>query len=83
MSRPCYCNFWVFRALKQELCNSPFESNVEVVTAVNRFFQDLPPEEFHKTKFAEWKERMLMRIANDGGYFEKDIVNCDDDADEE
>ncbi len=44
--------------------------------------QDLRPEEFHKTMTAKWKERILVCVANDDGYFEKDIVDRDDDDDE-
>ncbi len=58
------CDFWVFGALKQELRNRHFESDVVLVTAANRFSQDLPPEEFHKTIMLSW-------IADDGGHFEK------------
>ncbi len=29
------------------------------------------------------KERMLAYIVNAGGYFEKDIVDCNDDNDDE
>ncbi len=36
-----------------------------MVTAVNHFFQDLPPEEFSKLMTAKWKERMLVCIAYD------------------
>ncbi len=68
------CNFWVFVALKWELCHRHFESDVKLVTAVNNFFQTGPPEEIHKT--------MLPCIANDSGYFEKDIVDCDGDVDD-
>ncbi len=60
-----------------------FELGVELVTTVNHFLLDLHLEEFHKGMTAKWKERMLARIANDGGYFEKDIVDRDDDKDDE
>ncbi len=32
---------------------------------------------------AKWTERMLVCIANDGGYFKKDIVDCDNNDDDE
>ncbi len=38
------------------------------------------PEEFHKTT-TKWKENAGC-TANDGGYFEKDIVDRDDDDDD-
>ncbi len=52
------------------------------ITSIGREFSEkeknfLP--EFHKTMTAKWKERMLVCIVNDSGYFEKDIVDCDDD----
>ncbi len=75
------CNFWVFRDLKWELCNRHFESDVELMTAVNCFFQNLPLE-FHKTMTTKCKERMLVYIANEGGYLEKDIVDPDNDDDD-
>ncbi len=68
---PCY--FCVFGALKWKLCNRHFESDIEFVTAVNSFFKDLPSEEFHRLMTAKGKERMLACIADDGGYFEKDL----------
>ncbi len=55
-----------FGARKWELRNRHFESDVELVTVANHFFQD-PPEEFHKMMTAKWKERMLAYIANDSG----------------
>ncbi len=73
--------FLVFGALKRELHNRHFESDVELVTAINHFFQDLLPEEFHKTMTAKSKERMLACIVNGSGYFERDIVDHDDDDD--
>ncbi len=76
-------DFWVFGVLKRELRNKHFESDVELVTAINHFFQDLPPEEFHKTMTAKWKERLLGCIVNDGGYFETEIVDRDEDDDDE
>ncbi len=76
-------NFWVFRALKCESRIRHFELDVEMVSAVNCFFQDLPPEEFHKTTTAKWKERLQVCTANAGGYIEKDIADCDDDNDDE
>ncbi len=75
--------FWVFGALKQELPNRHFESEVELVTAVNCFFQYFPPEEFHKRMTAKQKERMLACTVNGSGYFEKDIVDRDDDEEGE
>ncbi len=54
-----------------------------VSDSVRHFFQDLPPEEFHKLTTTKWKESMLECITNDGGYSEKEIVDCDDDDDEE
>ncbi len=47
------CHFWVFGALKWELRNKYFESDAESATAVNLFFQDLPPEVFYKTMTAK------------------------------
>ncbi len=76
------CGFWVFGILKRELCNRHFQSDVEFVTAVNRFFQNLPTKEFLKTMSAKWKERMLASIVNDVYYFEKDIVDHDEEDDE-
>ncbi len=70
------CDFWVSGALKWEL---HIEMDAKLVTAVNCFFQDLPPKEFHKTMTTKWKERMMLCIVNDSGYFEKDIVDHDDD----
>ncbi len=64
------------------MCVRHFESDVELMTAVNFLFQDLPIEGFHKTMTTKWKERMLACIANDGGYFEKDIVECGNEDDE-
>ncbi len=77
------CDFWVFRALKWESCNRHFESDIKLVTAVNHLFQDLPAEEFYKMMAAKWKERLLVCIVNGDGYFEKDIVDCDDDDDDD
>ncbi len=76
------CDFWVFGALKWEFCNKHLKSNVELMTTINRFFQD-PLEEFYKTLTAKWNERILVWIANDNGYFEKDIVYRDDDDDDD
>ncbi len=76
-------DFWFFEDLKWELHNGHFKSDVKLVTVVKHFFQDSPPEEFHKTMTATWKERMLACIANDGGYFKKYIVDYDDDDDNE
>ncbi len=73
------CTFWVFGTLKWERCNRHFESDVKSVTPINRFFQDLPPEELHKMATTKWKERMLACIANDNGHFEKDIVERGDE----
>ncbi len=53
------CDFWGFGALKWELRKRYFELDVKLVTAVNCFFQNLPPEEFHKMMTEKWKERML------------------------
>ncbi len=75
------CNYWIFEPYKRELYNRHFGSDVELMTAVNRFFQDLPSEEFHKTVIPKWKERILVCTANDNSYFEKEIVDCDDDDD--
>ncbi len=69
------CDFWVFGVLKRELHNKYFESGNQLVTAINCFFEDLSPEEFLKMMIAKWKKRMLACIANDNGYFEKDIVD--------
>ncbi len=32
---------------------------------------------------AKWRERMLVCIENDSDSFEKDIMDCDDDDDDE
>ncbi len=72
-------NFWVFGDLKWELRNRLFESNAKLMAAVNCFFQVFPLEEFHKMMTVRWKERMPVCIVNDSGYFEKDIVDRDDD----
>ncbi len=40
-------DFWVFKSLKWELSNRHFESDVELVIAVNHLFQDLPHSARH------------------------------------
>ncbi len=60
------CEFWVFGALKWESHNTHFELYVELVTAINRFFQDFPPEAFHKTMMPHGRrECWLVCIADD------------------
>ncbi len=72
-------DFWCFGALIWKLRNRHFESDVKLVTAIKHFFQALSPEEFHKTMTAKWKERMLVCIADDCGFFEKEIADRDDE----
>ncbi len=75
-------DFWFFGALKWEL-HDRHESDVELVTAINCFFQNLPPEKFYKIMIVKWKKRMLACFVNDGSYFKKYIVDCEDDNDDE
>ncbi len=49
------CDFLVSGALKWKLQNRHVDSDVELVTTINCVFQDIPPEEFHKTMIAKWK----------------------------
>ncbi len=72
-------DFW-----SPKLRNRHFESDVKLESAVTYFVQNFSPEEFHKMMTEKWKERMLVFIANGGGYFEKHIiVDHDDDNDDE
>ncbi len=48
-----YVIFGGFGALKWELRNRHFESDVDLVTDVNGFFQDLPLQEFYKMMAAK------------------------------
>ncbi len=64
---------------KEKFAHRHFESNV-------KFFDYSKPllfwpsfEKILQTMAAKWKERMLVCIVNDSGYFEKDIDDDDDD----
>ncbi len=62
--------------------NRHVKLDVKLVTAANWFFQDHVPKEFQKW-WLQNERRESEHVLSDGGCFEKDIVNRNDDDDDE
>ena len=65
------CDFWLFPTLKRELRGRNFSTDQQVTTACQTIFRALPEDEFRKTFFEKWPERMKKCIESNGAYFEK------------
>ncbi len=57
--------------LKKEFLVQKFDKDAEVRSIVQQFFKTIPEDEFKKTIYIKWPERMGQCIYADSQYFEK------------
>lgn len=65
------CDFWLFPTLKEKLRGRKFNTDSEVISAVEGSLKQLPEKGF-STCFEKWVERWDRCISSDGRYFEKE-----------
>jgi hypothetical protein len=61
------CDFWLFSKLKRELRGQRFADEDEVDTAVNKFLEGLPKNDWLDV-FESWQNRMKRVIELQGDY---------------
>jgi [histone H3]-lysine36 N-dimethyltransferase SETMAR len=61
------CDFWLFKNLKQCLRGTRFNTEAEIDSAVNAFFESIKPEEW-RAVYKSWVDRMRRVIQVKGDY---------------
>jgi hypothetical protein len=62
------CDFWLFGIWKQKMKERVFQSEEQILAAINESWNELTFEDIQRV-FHNWMERLIWVIANSGEYY--------------